>query len=367
MQTSLESIDVIPRARLVASGIDSLYVGFDVDLRVGAVDFDDLAFRKAVLKDDPATPARRVLIGGEDLVLHPSGRFPYTVILSNRDMVLGLAKRLRPSIHAQFRSEALWRDGADALIDRVVQMASRIGAVPRGLHSVIRVDVAFDIHAPGFCPDVDCFVSRARKDNIWRSNQQTQTITFGTGGIVIRVYDKSAEIAEDSGKVWFHDIWGVKDDVWRVELQLRGERLDEAGVATIADLGSRLNGFVVDLLENHTTLRRPTADRNRSRWPLHPLWRALIAAAKALSPGEAGKPVDFRNSLTHRRRELLCSITGNLKALGAMNSLLEPEAPPKALEQTLEFLARAMRNLVGDDEWRDALDRRITDYGAGQW
>ena len=62
-------------------------------------------------------------------------------------------------------------------------------------------------------------------DSQYRKNRKVQTFTFGAGEIVLRVYDKSAEMTEASNKTWFYPLWRQDKDVWCIEWQLRKETL----------------------------------------------------------------------------------------------------------------------------------------------
>jgi hypothetical protein len=79
--------------------------------------------------------------------------------------------------------------------------------------TVSRADWAFDYHVPhvDFLPEH--FVSRADKKGTWHDNNTLQTILLGKGDMVVRVYDKVAEIQQQSGKAWLFDLWGRKDEV----------------------------------------------------------------------------------------------------------------------------------------------------------
>jgi hypothetical protein len=90
-----------------------------------------------------------------------------------------------------------------------------------------------------------------------------------------RVYNKVAEIRERSFKVWFYDIWGVQEDVWRVEWQARKKMLRRFGIGTFVDLRERQGDLLRYLAQEHDTLRAPKGDGNRSRWRLHPVWMEL--------------------------------------------------------------------------------------------
>jgi hypothetical protein len=102
------------------------------------------------------------------------------------------------------------------------------------------------------------------------------------------IYDKVLEIKQQSGKIWFFDLWreGGWDDqapVTRIEFRYKREFLREFGLVD----GGELNHY--DLLDRLGDLWRystsewlryciPTGDVNRSRWPVHPLWQVIQAA-----------------------------------------------------------------------------------------
>ena len=181
-----------------------------------------------------------------------------------------------PSCHVQFYSKGLWHLGLDGLADRIDIWRRSLGLVESRPDAVSRVDFAFDFHLPIADLVVDHFVTRASKDATYRQHGQAQTFTFGRGEVVIRIYDKTAEIEQQSGKSWFFGMWGRKDQVWRIEFQIRRERLKQAGIETVADLKDMQNDLLRELATNHTSLRCPNGDSNRSRWPLHPLWQSLL-------------------------------------------------------------------------------------------
>lgn len=80
-----------------------------------------------------------------------------------------------------------------------------------------RVDFTFDYYLPEIDFTEDHFVSRSTKDRKYRENKVTQTYQFGQSDVMLRVYDKIAEIRQKSEKVWFYELWGMKEDVWRIE------------------------------------------------------------------------------------------------------------------------------------------------------
>ena len=102
------------------------------------------------------------------------------------------------------------------------------------------------------------------------------------------IYDKVLEIRQKSGKIWFLDLWreGGWDGqapVCRIEFRYKREFLRTFGLVD----GAELNHY--DLLDRLGDLWRystsewlryciPTADVNRSRWPVHPLWEVIQAA-----------------------------------------------------------------------------------------
>jgi hypothetical protein len=102
------------------------------------------------------------------------------------------------------------------------------------------------------------------------------------------IYDKVLEIRQKSGKIWFLDLW--RESGWdgqasitRLEFRykrgfLRAFGLVDGGELNHYDLLDRLG----DLWHYSTSewLRYciPTGDVNRSRWPVHPLWRVIQAA-----------------------------------------------------------------------------------------
>jgi len=310
----------------VAVGIDSLYVSAYVDgLKI---DWMQLEYERENLSSSPGQEFSEIKLGNENFALRRGGRKPYTYHLSNTAFHLWLGPRIRPCCHAQLSSELLWSVGLENALKRFHAIWDALGTVITRPDVISRVDAAFDfkIDCPNF--KAEHFLSKAAKDNTWRKNQRFQGFQFGVSDIVCRVYDKCAEIEEKSGKRWFYEIWGVREGIWRCEFQIRGKALDLAGVETIDQLNARLPGLVRKLARHHTSLRVPTGDTNRSRWPVHPMWRGIIAATDRLvsAPATNLPPAVFSGTEYALERQLR-SIFGHLKSVAALLSRFDPDRP----------------------------------------
>jgi hypothetical protein len=110
------------------------------------------------------------------------------------------------------------------------------------------------------------------------------------GDLLLRIYDKSAEVIQNGKKDWFWDLWGIgpQADVWRVEFQLRRPVLKQYGVQTLSDLYRKIGGiwknlterwFSVRLLDNESTERRS----------IHPFWKEVQKCAERFGPALAVK------------------------------------------------------------------------------
>src|SRR5690606_38859391 len=111
--------------KLLLQGLDSLYVCYNFDLAFSDIDFVELEQSKQFARNRDQSKAI-IDLGGERFAILPYGQQRYPYLLSSKDFSFALAERTRPSLKVQFRSEALWRDGAQALHDRVLAWAEAL-------------------------------------------------------------------------------------------------------------------------------------------------------------------------------------------------------------------------------------------------
>ncbi len=343
---------------LLLRGLDSLYVSYDLGTAMSAIDWGDLAYRKELMHAEHQRFAE-IILGTETFALMPYGKKPYSYILVNKAFEIRLSERMHPTCHVQFFSEALWREGLDALEARFNRWCQSLELRPIRREVVARVDCAFDYHLPSIDFTADCFVSRAAIDVQHREYRKVQTFRMGQGEVVIRVYNKIAEIEQQSGKSWFFQLWGRNDEVWRIEIQLRGERLKQGGIRSLDDLRQLLGDLLREIAGNHTTLRRPNGDSNRSRWPLHPLWRQLQADIASMPQTGLVRNIDEIQPLEWLLYQAGKSIYGNMKNVAALLHGLRGSEEVPDLDRILAELPRILKKHHNAHLFRADVEQRI--------
>lgn len=271
-----------------------------------------------------------------------------------------------PSFFVKFRSLALWREGAAVMHQRFMDWATGLGLIAVRSESLSRVDFSFDYHLPLVDFDEDNFVSLSSKDTQFRKDGKVQTFQFGQSDIVLRIYDKVAEIEEQSHKTWFYDLWGVSENVWRIEWQTRKDVLRRFAIRTFADLQDGQGDLLRYVAEEHTTLRIKSDDNNRSRWLLHPLWLDLQAQIKALECQGVYRNIDQAAILNERLMRMAVSLYGYLKRIAAVHCIQNNEdmiSNTQAAKRLEHLLAMVHDPLT----WRTDVTKRIDSIRLGQW
>ncbi|MBB3065771.1 hypothetical protein [Limibacillus halophilus] len=355
------------RPRLLLSGIDSLYVSYFVSMGESWLDFDELAYQQQRLKESRRDEVAKITIGGESFALMPYGLHPYRYVLVNEDFEIRLTEKMQPSCHVRFSSKGLWSHGYAALLARLNAWLEAINGALYRPSSVSRIDWSFDYDLPLVDFAADHFVTRASKDAIYREHGLVQTLTFGRGEVVVRLYDKSAEIEQESGKVFFHQLWGQKENVWRVEFQIRRERLAPGGITNPTEIGIHQGDILRELANSHTTLRKPSGDSNRSRWPLHPLWQGLLQDISALDQTGLIREIDRQAPLNWRLFQQTKSLHGGLKGLAAVLGLLKGATAPLTIEEVHAELLSHLKLHHDPYTWEQDVAARITKYSYGLW
>jgi hypothetical protein len=286
--------------------------------------------------------------------------------MSNTEYQIQFGELNNPSFFVKFLSTALWRDSALGLHARFLDWAESVGLVPVRAEGLSRVDWAFDYYLPGIDFDEDAFVSLSVKDAIHREERKAQTFSFGTGDVVLRVYDKVAEIAQASGKTWFFKLWGCAEHVWRIEWQVRKTLLRRFGVRTFVDLEERQGDVLRYLAGEHDSLRVPNGDGNRSRWPLHPLWVDLQARIAELPGLGVVREIEPELAMDERLTYIAMSVYGYYKRVAAMYRLRYGKEWASRREAA-EFLERYIGRLHDPLSWRVDVEKRANQMRHGQW
>lgn len=354
--------------KLLLSGLDTVECAYYLRESLGCgFDFTDLAIKREAMRASKKRDRLAVSIGEKDFLLGRGGsQSGYPLVLDNAEQTIQCGEYNNPSFFVTYRSHALWHKGANALHEEFKTWAQGLRFGHGREEGLSRVDFTFDFLLPEIDFDEDSFVTMASKDARHRKDRKVQTFRFGQGEIVLRVYDKSAEIAESSGKTWFHALWGgVTENVWRVEFQVRKEVLKRFGIRTFQDLFDGNGDVLRYLVQEHTTLRVRQDDSNRSRWPLHPLW-ALLQEHVATMPAQGViREVDVDERLLEQMMRLAVSVEGYLKRSAAIEcvrrggELLSHDA---AIREFNAFLQRVHDPLT----WANDVLKRADEIRLGQ-
>lgn len=332
-----------------------------------ALNFERLAVEKELLKTSKSRHPTALRLGTEEFLLASHGTGSgYPFLLENEAFSIQCGEFNQPSFFVTFRSFALWQFGAVKLHARFLHWAASVGYTPYRPERLSRVDFTFDYAVPNLDFDEQCFVSQAQKDNKHRKNGRAQTFRLGEGALVLRVYDKCAEISEKSAKTWFFDLWGCDKDVWRIEWQARKEWLRRFGLRTFEDLEERQGDLLRFVTHEHTTLRRKTTDSNRSRWPLHPIWLDLQGRIEALGGLGVVKEIDPQALLDERMMRIMVSVYGYLKRMAAIDGLMKGRSEV-GLEETVRLLQVKLGALHDPLSWENDVDRRMTEMRLASW
>jgi hypothetical protein len=354
--------------RLLLHGIDTLQCAYYLrQEQRGDLDFAHLLQSRESLRQLGTRAGEPITLGGVPFLLHPHGTSSgYPFLLISEDFRVECGEFNSPAFFVTFRSQALWRESAPFLHEKFLTWARAVGFVPVKPERLSRVDFAFDYSLPVVDFTEDHFVTRTNKDSQHRENGHVQTFTIGRDDIVLRVYNKVAEVEEQSGKAWFFLLWGQDQDVWRIEWQVRKGVLRAFSICTFADLQKLQGDLLRYLCEEHTTLRVPDGDLNRSRWPVHPLWRDLQARVGELAHLGVCRLDGKACALEERLAQYARSVYGYLKAVAAVRCVQQGKALLSE-QEALDQLARRMWALHDPLTWRVEVERRIAEVERGAW
>lgn len=347
--------------KLLLSGLDTVECAYY--LRPGTtckLDFEALRLQREVMRQSKTIEPMKLELGDIDFMLSPNGtKSGYPFLVSNQDFTIQFGEFNNPSFFVKFSSFALWNQGAKLLHERFLQWADTLGFIPDRPEGLSRCDFAFDFHLEQIDFDEDSFVTVAAKDSQHRKDGKIQTFTFGRDEIVLRVYNKSAEIEESSGKYWLHPLWqGQTENVWRVEWQVRKETLKRFGLRTFQDLFDGYGDCLRYLVAEHTSLRVKTEDSNRSRWPVHPLWALLSQQIDQLPAQGIYREVNSRAMLNETLMRMAISMEGYLKKVAAIECLKEGR-PMISQSQTIDRLIPLLEKVHNGLTWRGDVQKRM--------
>jgi hypothetical protein len=354
--------------RFLLHGIDTIEVSYYLDAVQGyeGLDFTSLLAKRDALKASKGRFYASVQLGCENFLLSNHGtNTGHSLFMENEFFEVALGEFIRPNFYVKFRCGRLWHEGIDALHARFLAWADSIGMYPSRRELVSRVDLAFDYQIPHVDFDLENFVSSADADKLYRRYGKNQTFDFGAGDVKLRVYNKSDEIRDKSGKVWFYKLWdNVTENVWRIEWQLRKEGLRPIGIKTLNDLKERQGDLLLNLATSHTSLRIKGETNDRKAWALHPLWSDYLDRVARLPALGVVRDYDPDIVLDERLLRCLISMYGYMKRIAAIQCV-KRDLESVDLGVALLFMREKLFKLHDRIVWEDGVKQRAQQMRFG--
>ncbi len=279
--------------RVVASGIDTLVIGFSIDGYVGVNNFEALTEAKNQAGERQFDKkGYGVEWFGTEFNMTARGAMGYEWVMRNADVTVCIAREAKggsiiPEVYVTFSSQNLWANGLDGAVMTFERWLSK-WAVISGTR-ISRVDLCLDVAMPFPVIDIKSeIVSRARKKR--RVNELVKIehhvecrrdtgYRFGSGDLVARFYDKTNEI-KVSQKEWMKEVWTAEgwdgeSPVVRYEFQCRRNFLKEMSVNSLEELKEGLADIWRYCTHDWLRICNQGANTNQSRWKSKDYWTLI--------------------------------------------------------------------------------------------
>lgn len=291
----------------LSSGFDRLKVGFYINwespLFLTVLQDAKLAAKEA----NDLVPVSFSENGDMVFNCHATGRkggFGFHLSRADVDLFFSTRKDIKtPNLWVDIGSESCWSPGYRHVIAEIKALVeSQGGNIFKNTVSEVHLCadwIGLDIEELPI-DKYDFWVTRANKFNAYACHQgllgvtldqdqgdlpgeQMTGIKFGKGDIMLRIYDKTAELKRCPSKQGvFASVWSNAnyDDekVTRVEYQLRRPVLAQMQVHSLTDLEEKKNSIWRYCTEDWTSLRCQEVDRehrHQDRAPIHPWWQEV--------------------------------------------------------------------------------------------
>lgn len=261
----------------IRCGVDTLEATFDGELSQEFVSELQRRKERAITSGTPV----EVLLDSQTFYLGPKGMGFWPYALRNDQMIvqIGTAKHI-PSMKVHLLAQGLAEIGVANLWAHVRQIADELGLV---FLNCTRLDIALDYHGEffTFAESLNVVCPSAFRP-VYPNTEKPETFQFGRDEMLVRVYRKSVEIVVHD-HLWWRFVWRLSpaylegEPVHRVEVQIRGKVLRELGYRSVEQIIDSLPELFAYGLE-WCSMRVPTDDSNKSRWPEDPRWTALRTA-----------------------------------------------------------------------------------------
>lgn len=332
--------------REMASGIDALSLSGYGDVSPALLADLESAKCEARAANEPVPlqlDAVTVLVDGRGL-----NKYPFRLMTPHG--LIGVTDSTRlPPVQVQPLAEHLHAVGPGA---SVAWFSDIVASFTRGLRlSASRVDVFSDWQ--GWVPnasDRHRFVGRSAKVHTREEAGAWTGFDFGrrtSGTVLARIYDKTKEVEAKGGSYW-PEIWRERGEryeadqpVTRVEFEYHRQALREHGVDSASDALQLAPALWVTGTTDWLSLRTPTADGTRSRWPVDPDWQRIQR------PSFAGRAAGLERIRAARGEATLRAIRpgvigylSTMAALVGVTSVEELAGPIAAMSRDYELVSR---------------------------
>lgn len=277
-------IPVSGELRFLRWGIDSLYLSYQGELFPDVN--DRLALLKAKAQSERAEHQVRAqyAIGEHLFEVKDKGSSFFNYVMEDNAFRIQLSRpgKSVPMAYVKLSSEYLTHKTPEQAEQALYALLSQLGTI-NSQANVSRVDMFVD-----FVSDQDmegwnreAWVTHASSVNAYAVDNHFTGWAIGLGGVMAaRLYDKKLEIFKSNKgylmPLWQHAGWQPEEPVWRLEFEFKRQILTQKGLVTLRDVLTNLNGLWSYATTEWLKLTIPNPeDKNRTRWPIHPLWASL--------------------------------------------------------------------------------------------
>jgi len=266
----------------LVSGIDALYLSAQ-GVAPASLFADLEAARSAAESGDMPVDS---LLGGYPVKVQPRAWGKYRYRATHELATFGFTpSESLPVVRVQPTSVALHALGPHGTVLFVENFLDACG-IEASLH-VARLDLHSDWHGIEFkANERSNFVTYSDKRSLFEVGEELSGMNFGKRGaeLFCRIYDKSRE-SRDKGTDWWPEVWGSNYDpqrkVMRIEFEFRRAGLIQFCVDTPAHALAKAPELWAYAACKWLSLRVPTNDDTRSRWPVDSRWELVQRSSLA--------------------------------------------------------------------------------------